>query len=117
MKSRSSARAAAARRRCRRCSSGTWPAQGRPWWPIDADINQHLGVALGLAEAEAAAIPPMGEHLPEIKDYLRGANPRIASADVDGQDHAARPRLAAAAARRRRPDPRRAGRSTRPAPG
>jgi CO dehydrogenase maturation factor len=47
---------------------------------VDADINQHLGVALGLPEEEAAALPAMGEHLPEIKTYLRGANPRIASA-------------------------------------
>jgi CO dehydrogenase maturation factor len=46
---------------------------------IDADINQHLGVALGLSEEEAAAIPAMGERLPEIKTYLRGANPRIRS--------------------------------------
>ncbi|MFI0716590.1 ATP-binding protein [Streptomyces inhibens] len=48
---------------------------------VDADINQHLGAALGLDEAEAAALPAMGAHLPLIKDYLRGANPRIPSAD------------------------------------
>jgi CO dehydrogenase maturation factor len=47
---------------------------------IDADINQHLGVALGMTETAAAAIPAMGEHLAEIKEYLRGANPRINSA-------------------------------------
>jgi CO dehydrogenase maturation factor len=47
---------------------------------IDADINQHLGVALGLDEDEAAAIPAMGEHLSEIKSYLRGTNARISSA-------------------------------------
>jgi CO dehydrogenase maturation factor len=47
---------------------------------IDADINQHLGVALGLDEDEAAAIPAMGEHLLKIKTYLRGANQRISSA-------------------------------------
>lgn len=46
---------------------------------VDADINQHLGPALGLTEEEAAALPAMGEHLPLIKDYLRGTNPRIAS--------------------------------------
>ncbi|MFE9771433.1 ATP-binding protein [Streptomyces sp. NPDC005931] len=55
-------------------------AQGAPVVAIDADINQHLGAALGLDEAEAAALPAMGEHLPLIKDYLRGTNPRIASA-------------------------------------
>lgn len=51
-----------------------------PVLAVDADINQHLGPALGLAEAEAAALPALGAHLPEIKEYLRGANPRIASA-------------------------------------
>jgi CO dehydrogenase maturation factor len=54
-------------------------AENAPVVAIDADINQHLGVALGLSEDEAAAIPAMGEHLLEIKDYLRGTNPRIAS--------------------------------------
>jgi CO dehydrogenase maturation factor len=49
---------------------------------IDADINQHLGPALGLDEEEAAALPALGAHLPEIKEYLRGANPRIASAEA-----------------------------------
>jgi CO dehydrogenase maturation factor len=55
-------------------------AVGAPVVAIDADINQHLGVALGLDEDEAAAIPAMGEHLREIKTYLRGANRRISSA-------------------------------------
>ncbi|MBC2875820.1 MULTISPECIES: ATP-binding protein [Streptomyces] len=49
---------------------------------VDADINQHLGAALGLDETEAAALPAMGAHLPLIKEYLRGTNPRIASADT-----------------------------------
>ncbi|MBL1093543.1 MULTISPECIES: ATP-binding protein [Streptomyces] len=49
---------------------------------VDADINQHLGAALGLDEAEAAALPAMGTHLPLIKDYLRGSNPRIPSAEA-----------------------------------
>ncbi|MBM7437605.1 ATP-binding protein [Streptomyces sp. HB132] len=47
---------------------------------VDADINQHLGAALGLDEDEAAGLPAMGAQLPLIKDYLRGSNPRIASA-------------------------------------
>ncbi len=55
-------------------------AAGAPTVAIDADINQHLGAALGLDDAEAAGLPAMGEHLPLIKDYLRGSNPRIASA-------------------------------------
>ncbi|MGA5559796.1 ATP-binding protein [Streptomyces platensis] len=48
---------------------------------VDADINQHLGAALGLDEAEAAELPAMGAQLPLIKDYLRGSNPRIPSAE------------------------------------
>lgn len=48
---------------------------------VDADINQHLGAALGLDETEAAALPAMGAHLPLIKDYLRGSNPRIPSSE------------------------------------
>ena len=46
---------------------------------VDADINQHLGAALGLDEEEAAALPAMGANLPLIKDYLRGSNPLIGS--------------------------------------
>ncbi|MGW0756006.1 ATP-binding protein [Streptomyces sp. NPDC002814] len=55
-------------------------ADGAPVVAIDADINQHLGVALGLDEAEAGELPAMGDRLPMIKDYLRGTNPRITSA-------------------------------------
>ncbi|MFE0422058.1 ATP-binding protein, partial [Streptomyces sp. NPDC058953] len=55
-------------------------AGGAPVVAVDADINQHLGTALGLDEEEAAALPAMGARLPLIKDYLRGSNPRIASA-------------------------------------
>ncbi len=57
-------------------------AEGAPVVAVDADINQHLGAALGLDESEAAALPAMGEHLRLIKDHLRGSNPRIASADT-----------------------------------
>nr|MYU47464.1 ATP-binding protein [Streptomyces sp. SID7803] len=50
---------------------------------VDADINQHLGAALGLDEDTAAALPAMGAQLPPlIKEYLRGSNPRIASAET-----------------------------------
>ncbi|MFF8418179.1 ATP-binding protein [Streptomyces sp. NPDC015680] len=49
---------------------------------VDADINQHLGAALGLDDQEAAALPAMGAHLPLIKEYLRGSNPRIASGET-----------------------------------
>ncbi|GGY31006.1 ATP-binding protein [Streptomyces tanashiensis] len=57
-------------------------ANEAPVVAVDADINQHLGAALGLPEAEAAALPAMGAHLPLIKEYLRGSNPRISSADT-----------------------------------
>jgi CO dehydrogenase maturation factor len=51
-------------------------ARELPVVAIDADINQHLAEALGAA----AEPPPMGAHLAEIKEYLRGSNPRITSA-------------------------------------
>lgn len=54
-------------------------ARGLPVVAIDADINQHLGAALGLDEADAARVPALGDHLPAIKDHLRGDNPRITS--------------------------------------
>ncbi|MGW2040178.1 ATP-binding protein [Streptomyces virginiae] len=57
-------------------------ANEAPVVAVDADINQHLGAALGLAEDEAAALPALGAHLLLIKEYLRGSNPRIASADT-----------------------------------
>jgi CO dehydrogenase maturation factor len=57
-------------------------AAGRPVLAVDADINQHLAVALGVTEADAVALPTLAAHLPLIKDYLRGVNPRIASAEV-----------------------------------
>ena len=52
-------------------------ARGRPVVAIDADINQHLAEALGAGEPQ-----PMGAHLPAIKEYLRGTNPRISSASA-----------------------------------
>jgi CO dehydrogenase maturation factor len=57
-------------------------AQGAPVLAIDADINQHLAVALGLGHAEAARLPALGERQHAIKEWLRGSNPRIASAEV-----------------------------------
>jgi CO dehydrogenase maturation factor len=55
-------------------------AAGAPVLALDADINQHLAVAIGASEADAAGHPTLGEHLPLIKEYLRGDNPRIGSA-------------------------------------
>ncbi|MFV0128592.1 ATP-binding protein [Streptomyces sp. HMX112] len=57
-------------------------AHRAPVVAVDADINQHLGAALGLDEAQAGALPAMGAHLPLIKEYLRGTNPRIASTET-----------------------------------
>ncbi|MFE4609175.1 ATP-binding protein [Streptomyces niveus] len=56
-------------------------ANEAPVIAMDADINQHLGAALGLDEDQTAALPAMGAHLPLIKEYLRGTNQRITSAD------------------------------------
>jgi len=50
-------------------------ARGLPVVAIDADINQHLAEALGAGQP-----PAMGAHLAQVKEYLRGANPRISSA-------------------------------------
>ena len=57
-------------------------ASGVPVVAVDADINQHLAASLGLDEAAAAAIVPMSAHLAAIKEYLRGANPRIPEASA-----------------------------------
>jgi CO dehydrogenase maturation factor len=54
-------------------------ARGRPVLAVDADINQHLAVALGADQDTAARLPALGDHLPALKEYLRGDNPRIVS--------------------------------------
>jgi len=53
--------------------------QGRPVLAIDADINQHLGQALGDDGPPPLAL---GADLPWLKDHLRGTNPRITGADA-----------------------------------
>jgi CO dehydrogenase maturation factor len=50
-------------------------ARGLPVVAVDADIYQHLAEALGAEEPR-----PLAAHLPQIKEYLRGTNPRISSA-------------------------------------
>ncbi|WP_026151731.1 ATP-binding protein [Streptomyces prunicolor] len=52
---------------------------GAPVVAVDGDINQHLAYALGLDEDEFFAAPPLSARTGEIKDYLRGTNPRITS--------------------------------------
>ncbi|MEW1840323.1 ATP-binding protein [Nonomuraea angiospora] len=53
-------------------------SQGGPVVAVDADINQHLAMVLGLDRQPE----PLGAHLTEIKERLRGDNPRIPSADA-----------------------------------
>ncbi|MGW2650547.1 ATP-binding protein [Streptomyces sp. NPDC001393] len=55
---------------------------GAPVVAIDGDINQHLANALGLDEDEAFAAPPLSVRTGEIKEYLRGTNPRIPSIEA-----------------------------------
>lgn len=57
-------------------------AGGHPVLAIDADINQHLAEALGASESLAQSLPALGDHLHLIKDYLRGVNPLVPSADA-----------------------------------
>lgn len=53
--------------------------RGHPVLAVDADINQHLGQALGHDGPPPRAL---GSDLGWLKDHLRGTNPRIASADT-----------------------------------
>jgi CobQ/CobB/MinD/ParA nucleotide binding domain len=55
-------------------------AEGRTVLALDADINQNLATALGEDVDEAALAPTLGEHLDQVKEYLRGDNSRISSA-------------------------------------
>jgi CO dehydrogenase maturation factor len=55
---------------------------GAPVLAIDGDINQHLAEALAPEEEQPFTTPPLGAHLGEIKDYLRGTNPRVASREA-----------------------------------
>jgi CO dehydrogenase maturation factor len=54
---------------------------GAPVLAIDGDINQHLAEALS-PESEPAVAPPLAAHLTDLKDFLRGTNPRIASPEA-----------------------------------
>jgi CO dehydrogenase maturation factor len=55
---------------------------GAPVVAIDGDINQHLAEALGLDDGESFTAPPLSSRLDEIKDFLRGDNPRIPSREA-----------------------------------
>jgi CO dehydrogenase maturation factor len=51
--------------------------RGHPVLAVDADINQHLGQALG---SDGPPPRPLAAELTWLKEYLRGSNPRIGSA-------------------------------------
>ncbi|MEU6534763.1 ATP-binding protein [Streptomyces sp. NPDC047000] len=53
---------------------------GAPVLAIDGDINQHLAEALAAGGQPGPVSPPLAAHVRELKDYLRGTNPRIDSA-------------------------------------
>lgn len=53
---------------------------GAPVLAVDADINQHLGVALG-ADPDDAPPPSLAADMPWLSEHLRGDNPLIGSAD------------------------------------
>ncbi|MEV6177363.1 ATP-binding protein [Streptomyces sp. NPDC052016] len=55
---------------------------GAPVLAIDGDINQHLAEALDPAGAADFTAPALAEHLTDIKNLLRGTNPRIPSAEA-----------------------------------
>ncbi|MER7640501.1 ATP-binding protein [Streptomyces sp. NPDC126522] len=54
---------------------------GAPVLAIDGDINQHLTEALS-PDTEPTVAPPLAAHLTDLKDFLRGTNPRIASPEA-----------------------------------
>ncbi|KUO13043.1 ATP-binding protein [Streptomyces sp. DSM 15324] len=54
---------------------------GAPVLAVDGDINQHLAEALDPGAGPFTA-PPLAAHTGEIKDLLRGTNPRIASREA-----------------------------------
>lgn len=55
-------------------------AIGAPVIAVDADINQHLGPALGLDDDQAAELPAMGARLPSSRTTcaarIHGSPPR-----------------------------------------
>ncbi|GHH76719.1 ATP-binding protein [Streptomyces sulfonofaciens] len=55
---------------------------GAPVVAVDGDINQHLAEALGPGGEEPFRAPPLSSRVGAIKDFLRGSNPRIASAEA-----------------------------------
>jgi CO dehydrogenase maturation factor len=54
----------------------------RPVLCLDADINQNLSEALGLSDAATSRLPELGNESEQLKEILRGTNPRIRSAST-----------------------------------
>lgn len=52
-------------------------ARKLPVLAIDADINQHLAISMGLSKGDAGDIPAMGLEIDEIKKFLLGTNESI----------------------------------------
>jgi CO dehydrogenase maturation factor len=55
--------------------------RGHPLLAVDADINQHLAAALGAGD-DPGPLPALGAHLDLVKEYLRGSNPAVTSAEA-----------------------------------
>lgn len=52
-----------------------------PVLAIDADINQHLAITLGLDKATASTLKPLGIEMRRIKEYVKGTNPLLSDTD------------------------------------
>lgn len=59
--------------------AGWLASNGRNVLAIDADLNQHMGPALGLSKQEIASMPEMGTEQEFLQNHVRGDNPLIAS--------------------------------------
>ncbi len=56
-------------------------SQGYPTLAIDGDINQHLGENLFLPTDQLKNLARLGENMAVLKEYVRGTNPYIKSAN------------------------------------
>lgn len=56
-------------------------AEGGHIVAYDADVNQHLGLSLGISREELQNMRLLGQEQLVVKAFLRGENPRINSAD------------------------------------
>lgn len=52
-------------------------SEGVPVLAIDADINQHLGEALGFTEEELSALKPLGAHTEDVQGHVKGGSGHI----------------------------------------